>query len=65
MLAAQSDRSGAAVLSQDGLEVELRRVAWRWEPEFAEIVATLEHHGVAAEAAAALRQVWAALETSQ
>ena len=58
VLSAQGFRPGAEVLADDGLEQSLAAVAWRWGPEFDEMAATAQEHGVDPAAVHALREVW-------
>lgn len=60
-LAAQSTRKQAGDLVDPRLPDDLRRVAWRWGPEFDEIAATLADAGLDPGPIQALRQVWTRL----
>jgi 3-hydroxyisobutyrate dehydrogenase-like beta-hydroxyacid dehydrogenase len=61
-LEAQADRRDASVLA-DGERIDgLRRVAWRWGPEFDELAETLDAAGLEGDALRGLRQVWTRLE---
>ena len=60
-LVAQQIRQDAASLKDPQLPESLRRVAWRWGPEFDELAATLDAAGLEGDAARALRQVWTKL----
>ncbi|TCO48388.1 3-hydroxyisobutyrate dehydrogenase-like beta-hydroxyacid dehydrogenase [Kribbella antiqua] len=60
-LTAQQVRADAGSLQDPSLPDQLRRVAWRWGPEFDELAATLDDAGLEGDAARALRQVWTKL----
>ncbi|MDX6263443.1 MAG: hypothetical protein QOH84_5131 [Kribbellaceae bacterium] len=60
-LTAQQVRQDAGSLKDPGLPESLRRVAWRWGPEFDELAETLDAAGLEGDAARALRQVWTKL----
>jgi 3-hydroxyisobutyrate dehydrogenase-like beta-hydroxyacid dehydrogenase len=60
-LTAQQIRADAGSLRDPALPEQLRRVAWRWGPEFDEIAQTLDDAGLEGDAARALRQVWTKL----
>ena len=60
-LAAQSTRKQAGDLEDPSLPDDLRRVAWRWGPEFDEIAATLADAGLDPAPIQALREVWTRL----
>ncbi|MEV5966191.1 DUF1932 domain-containing protein [Kribbella sp. NPDC051952] len=60
-LVAQQVRADAESLKDPSLPENLRRVAWRWGPEFDELAATLDDAGLEGDAARALRQVWTKL----
>lgn len=60
-LVAQQVRADAASLKDPELAENLRRVAWRWGPEFDELAETLDAVGLEGDAARALRQVWTRL----
>ena len=60
-LVAQQVRGDAGSLKDPGLPEALRRVAWRWGPEFDELAETLDDAGLEGDAARALRQVWTRL----
>lgn len=60
-LTAQQVRADAGSLKDPGLPESLRRVAWRWGPEFDELGETLDAAGLEGDAARALREVWTKL----
>jgi 3-hydroxyisobutyrate dehydrogenase-like beta-hydroxyacid dehydrogenase len=60
-LTAQQIRGDAGSLQDPSLPEQLRRVAWRWGPEFDELAETLDDAGLEGDAARALRQVWTKL----
>jgi 3-hydroxyisobutyrate dehydrogenase-like beta-hydroxyacid dehydrogenase len=60
-LIAQQVRPDAGSLRDPALPDQLRRVAWRWGPEFDELAETLDDAGLEGDAARALRQVWTKL----
>lgn len=60
-LTAQQIRQDAGSLQDPALPEQLRRVAWRWGPEFDELAETLDDAGLEGDAARALRQVWTKL----
>ncbi|MFC0627766.1 DUF1932 domain-containing protein [Kribbella deserti] len=60
-LVAQATRPHAGDLAEPGLAEDLRRVAWRWGPEFDEIAETLTDAGLDPEPIRALREVWTRL----
>jgi 3-hydroxyisobutyrate dehydrogenase-like beta-hydroxyacid dehydrogenase len=60
-LTAQQVRQDAGSLKDPELPENLKRVAWRWGPEFDELAETLDAAGLEGDAARALRQVWTKL----
>jgi 3-hydroxyisobutyrate dehydrogenase-like beta-hydroxyacid dehydrogenase len=60
-LTAQHVRVDADSLKDAGLLESLRRVAWRWGPEFDELAETLDAAGLEGNAARSLREVWTKL----
>jgi 3-hydroxyisobutyrate dehydrogenase-like beta-hydroxyacid dehydrogenase len=60
-LTAQHVRLDADSLKDPGLPDNLRRVAWRWGPEFDELAETLDAADLNGDAARALRDVWTRL----
>jgi len=60
-LTAQHVRADAGSLADPQLPDNLRRVAWRWGPEFDELADTLDAAELEGDAARALRQVWTKL----
>jgi 3-hydroxyisobutyrate dehydrogenase-like beta-hydroxyacid dehydrogenase len=60
-LTAQQIRADAGSLKDPALPEQLRRVAWRWGPEFDELAETLDEAGLEGDAARALRHVWTRL----
>jgi 3-hydroxyisobutyrate dehydrogenase-like beta-hydroxyacid dehydrogenase len=60
-LVAQQVRADAGSLKDPSLPESLRRVAWRWGPEFDELAETLDAAGLEGDAARGLRQVWTRL----
>ncbi|WP_328991409.1 DUF1932 domain-containing protein [Kribbella sp. NBC_01245] len=60
-LVAQSTRKQAGDLGDPSLPEDLRKVAWRWGPEFDEIAETLTAAGLDAAPIQALREVWTRL----
>lgn len=60
-LVSQSTRPQAGDLGDPGLSEDLRRVAWRWGPEFDEIAETLTDAGLNPGPILALREVWTRL----
>lgn len=62
VLAQQGFRPGADLLVDSDLAADLAERAWRWAPEFDEIAATAEAHGVDPGPARAVADVWRRLE---